>query len=442
MTLLPEVEEALRAAVLRDHRRGPVGAAAGPRRRRRRIPVGLALSAGIAVAVAVAVLAVVSLRPGGQGTAASGSPPPSRALRRLALQYAVFDRRQTAADRGLQAQVLIDSGGLYSSDLLRRESRWEIVPDSARLIARLAPVRRDARSADVYLVAVSATGRTYRHDEPAQLRGDQVALVVRAATMSDGPGEAVRGAVFNGGATLNPIARAGYELNLVPNGTRRVEWIFNRRLTPTARSRPVLVVAAVRDNIARAAAPVGLHVTTVVWFSGAGPGGSGGFESATLSPPRRYPVRCRPSQLRLTVQPASERTEQHTALLSLQNVAATGCELDGYPQIALLNARGVALRFRLRRSGDQMITGANPRPVAVSPFSFAVTAINKNTCVGFTRIVAAAVRVTLPGGGRALSARLLPELPGLDYCGAGDPGHLVDIAPFEATQGAVLNGEQ
>ena len=155
------------------------------------------------------------------------------------------------------------------------------------------------------------------------------------------------------------------------------------------------------------------------------------------------PVRvsaCRPQQLRLQNGPGvSEKTQQETAIFVLRNVSSRRCELDGYPVVALwtaLTAHGRYLPFRYRDHGDQMLTSAKPHQVALAPGGRAYFGINKNACVG--RSTANARYLTIFPLGQ-LHQRL-SKYPVLGYCGMHDPGHVVDISPFETTVRAVLAG--
>jgi uncharacterized protein DUF4232 len=144
-----------------------------------------------------------------------------------------------------------------------------------------------------------------------------------------------------------------------------------------------------------------------------------------------YGTSCRPGQLRLTLGPqVSEATEQDTAVLVLTNVSAAGCDLRGYPGLALSGHHGVPLPFRYHRGGDQMLTGAAPALVPLPPGAAAYFAISKVTCVAHERDVARRIQVTPPGGHRALS-HPVRRFPTLGYCPAGDPGHIIDLTPIE-----------
>ena len=128
-------------------------------------------------------------------------------------------------------------------------------------------------------------------------------------------------------------------------------------------------------------------------------------------------------------------TEQATRLLVLRNLSSDPCKLDGYPNIGLLDAGGATLPFSYHDGGDQMITRARPTAVDLRPHGAAYVAINKNSCVNFTRLNAARVRVTPPGSESAISLKLA-RYPVLNYCGPGTLGHTIDVTPVEPTASA------
>jgi hypothetical protein len=140
---------------------------------------------------------------------------------------------------------------------------------------------------------------------------------------------------------------------------------------------------------------------------------------------------CRIAQLRFTPREGlSEKTEQHTTALSIQNIASLPCVLYGYPTLDLLDSTGHTLPFSYRHQGDQMITAARPRRVRLGPSGSAFFAFNKNTCVGRASRFAQALRV-MPPAGRASRVVQLGSRA-VDYCGSRDPGHVVSVSPFES----------
>jgi Protein of unknown function (DUF4232) len=149
-------------------------------------------------------------------------------------------------------------------------------------------------------------------------------------------------------------------------------------------------------------------------------------------------ARCAPTQLRLIRQGlVSEATEQLTWVIGLRNTAAAGCELDGYPAIALLDSHRAQLPFRFRAGGDQMLTSAAPAPVWLLPGGVAYFGINKNACINRDTDLAAVIQVNLPGARSALTL-LAPSQRIMDYCGRGVVGSVVDVSPVEPDIAAVF----
>jgi hypothetical protein len=133
----------------------------------------------------------------------------------------------------------------------------------------------------------------------------------------------------------------------------------------------------------------------------------------------------------------SEPTEQSTRLLTLVNVSPSTCRLHGYPAVALVDDHGVRLPLRDRDGGDQVLTSRSPHPLTLPPLHEAYEAINKNACVGHASDLAARIRLTVPDEGGSLTMALA-RYPVLDYCLAGDPGHVLDIGPFERVPDAAF----
>ncbi len=170
-----------------------------------------------------------------------------------------------------------------------------------------------------------------------------------------------------------------------------------------------------------------------------GCGASASAPSSSRTPYHNGAV-CEPSQLRLTAGPrVSEAAQQNTLLLVFSNISATECALRGYPGIALADKTGAKLAFSYRQRGDQMLTTRRPSRVPLPPGGHAYSAINKNTCIAFASRVAVRAEVTPPGDHKSLVLQL-PAYPVLGYCGAGDPGHVVDVAPVEPASTDVLAG--
>jgi hypothetical protein len=132
----------------------------------------------------------------------------------------------------------------------------------------------------------------------------------------------------------------------------------------------------------------------------------------------------------------SEKTGgQATLPLVLTSSASTPCVLDGYPSITLLDRRGRLLRFSYRHNGDQMITGALPKPVPMRRGTSAYFGLNKTGCQVYTTRNARTLRIALPDSGRTKTLRL-QHYPILNYCGQGFFAH-VAVSPFEPRRDAV-----
>jgi hypothetical protein len=140
---------------------------------------------------------------------------------------------------------------------------------------------------------------------------------------------------------------------------------------------------------------------------------------------------CSLSGLRLRIGGrVSEKTGgQATLPLILTSRAATPCVLDGYPSIALFDRHGRRLRFAYGHNGDQMITGALPRPVSMQRGRSAYFGLNKTGCQVSTTRYAHALRIAIPGSG-ATKTLDLQHYPILDYCGQGFFAR-VAVSPFE-----------
>ena len=142
---------------------------------------------------------------------------------------------------------------------------------------------------------------------------------------------------------------------------------------------------------------------------------------------------CRLWQLRLgNGGKVSEKTQQETRILVLRNASSKRCGLDGYPVVALIGAHGRVLPFRFRDHGDQMLTSKSPHLVVLAHGAKAYFGINKNVCVNGSTATARTLTAWPLG---QLTVRLAHSL---DYCGRRDPGHVVDISPFEKSVRAVL----
>jgi hypothetical protein len=144
---------------------------------------------------------------------------------------------------------------------------------------------------------------------------------------------------------------------------------------------------------------------------------------------------CRISQMRLAIGPlVSEKTEQHTATVTLTNLAPLPCGLDGYPKIKLFDSRGRVLPFIYSHRGDQMLTGAPPTSLHLEPKASAYFAFNKIACVTFADRYAQTLRVMLPGSPVNRSIQLRPHDRLIDYCQGSDTFRTVTVSAVVPTR--------
>jgi hypothetical protein len=148
-------------------------------------------------------------------------------------------------------------------------------------------------------------------------------------------------------------------------------------------------------------------------------------------------IRCQPSDLSLGVgQEVSEKTEQHSALLTETNIGPVACYLFGYPGISLYDAQGALLQLSYVWQGDQMVTSSPPQQVNLAVGATGYVLINKNVCVESQVAVAATLRFIPPDDTAPLALENPPG--GLTSCEPGDIGNTLDISPVEPTQNAAF----
>jgi Protein of unknown function (DUF4232) len=152
------------------------------------------------------------------------------------------------------------------------------------------------------------------------------------------------------------------------------------------------------------------------------------------------PPRCAAGALTLragaTVVP---KTMELPLLLELVNHSSATCTLDGYPRVQLRSASGTLYGYSYRDSGDLEVTAHKPALVSVSPGHGAWVLLNKTPCIGNVdgRLVH---RVWLMAPGTDGYLRLtLGNVVFFDYCGAGDPGHTIDVSPVEPSAAATAS---
>ena len=148
---------------------------------------------------------------------------------------------------------------------------------------------------------------------------------------------------------------------------------------------------------------------------------------------------CRIQQFRVTLgPPISEATGQHTLALMLTN-RGRSCTLFGIPTLWFEDARG-RIPFQLRTGTDQMIRASYALPVNVRRGGSAWVVINHYRCDLGSKRAAGVIRVGLTGASRADTVRIAVRNPyeRVDYCGQGDPGSTITVAPFEPTLAAAF----
>jgi hypothetical protein len=135
-------------------------------------------------------------------------------------------------------------------------------------------------------------------------------------------------------------------------------------------------------------------------------------------------------------QPVSEKTEQHSTLLTVTNVSSVACYLFGYPGISLYDAQGALLPLSYEWRGDQMVTSSPPQQVDLAAGAKGYVLINKNVCVGPEVATAATLRFIPPDD----TGPMVLENPqgGLTSCEPGDVGNTLDVSPIEPTEDAVF----
>ena len=150
-----------------------------------------------------------------------------------------------------------------------------------------------------------------------------------------------------------------------------------------------------------------------------------------VAAPVPYGVTCQPAALRLALgQRLSQATSQETLVLTLTNISAAGCDLDGYPGVSLLTRSGLALPFGVHWGGSQMLTTSAPVLVPLAPGGTAYFGITKWACVGHSPAVARTFQVIPPDDYQPVSLTTA-RYPVVYYCPASDPGHTVNVTPVE-----------
>lgn len=159
--------------------------------------------------------------------------------------------------------------------------------------------------------------------------------------------------------------------------------------------------------------------------------GAGGAAAATAPP------RCAQGALTLKAGArVTPKTMELPLLLELVNHGGAACTLDGYPVVELRSSAGALYGFSYRDRGDAEVTSRKPSAVTLAPGHGAWVLLNKTPCLGnVDGRLARQVWLMAPGVGGYLRLKL-NDVVFFDYCGAGDPGHLVDVSPLEPSAAA------
>ena len=160
--------------------------------------------------------------------------------------------------------------------------------------------------------------------------------------------------------------------------------------------------------------------------------------TTSASTPVHFASRCTSSQLTVGWGGRiSEPTGQHTLSLTLTNSSRAGCHLFGYPGISFVDPGGRVLPLRYVWGGDQVVTSSKPVMVDLPAGGTAYVLVNKYRCDTTDVMQGAAVRVIPPDERTFLQVSIMDNVP-MDYCGPGDPGSVVYVAPVEPSFDAVF----
>lgn len=152
-----------------------------------------------------------------------------------------------------------------------------------------------------------------------------------------------------------------------------------------------------------------------------------------------YADRCTAGQLNFDQAPQrfTEPQEQSSLSLRLTNVSSSGCYLDGYPKVELMDGAGRILPFQYADGGDMVVTPRPPGHVDLAPGGIGYVTINHNLCENGDVAEATGIRLTPPGEASALALLNAGHL--MTFCGAsGVPGDTVYVSPVEPTFSATL----
>ena len=270
MTLLPEVRDGLMAAAVR--RAAPRGHRlrwSFPRLR----PGAFAVALGVACTLAVAIVFLVALGHRSHSSSPAAGPP---SLRALEAKLAVLRRPQTAADRSVPP--LSGQPRLWIKSLTRLATTIDTsafgrvrVYVAVRDPLGPGPRQRQLRPQTVFALAFA---------------GDRF---IQGALFPVGPASSYPSQVGSGlyndrssGSDLNH----GVSVGIVPDGVKRVTWVFSGAGYGVSHPHPITIYPDVRNNVAVAAvAPGHGPLAHATWYgaggrvvASAGGGVQGAFE--------------------------------------------------------------------------------------------------------------------------------------------------------------------
>ncbi|MEO3935857.1 DUF4232 domain-containing protein [Dermatophilaceae bacterium Soc4.6] len=163
-------------------------------------------------------------------------------------------------------------------------------------------------------------------------------------------------------------------------------------------------------------------------------GGSGG----------PLPPRCSTADLSLGHgEDVTAQTGENPLMYALTNIGPTSCLLLGYPSLGLYDGSGHRLALRYNTStGAQYVSSDPPAAVILEPGGIGYFLLAKYRCDTGHLSDTTTIRVGLPDQRQPLTDRAVGAEGGatLSYCqgGADDPGQVVEISPFVATQRAAF----
>jgi hypothetical protein len=172
------------------------------------------------------------------------------------------------------------------------------------------------------------------------------------------------------------------------------------------------------------------------------PAASAARTSASTPSPGPSPIyadRCTTAQLKLDLAPQrfTEPQEQSSLSLTLTNASSSGCFLDGYPKVELMDGAGRILPFQYTDGGDMVVTPNPPVHVDLAPSGTGYVTISKSVCENGDVALATGIRLTPPG--ESSSITLLHPGNLVMFCGASAvPGSTVYVSPIELTFSATL----